>query len=83
MDKTKPRLKVRNYSFRDSKRLPEQSMTDVNGVKIPSMPGSCYHAILCALAESKGQFCTWDKIVQESEKYMLPMSTLFSYPVFP
>ena len=64
MDIVKVRSKVRNYSFRKSKRLPENNMTEVNGVRIPSMPGSCYHAVICALSENKNQFCKWDKIVQ-------------------
>jgi len=63
-------MKVRNYSFQASKRLPVDKMTEVNGIKIPSMPGSCYHAIICALAESKDQFVPWDKIFDRTEKYM-------------
>ena len=63
-------MKVRNYSFQSSKRLPENRMTEVNGVKIPSMPGSCYHAIMCTLAESKDQFCSWHKIVERTEYFM-------------
>lgn len=62
--------KVRNYSFQNSKRLPPEKMTEVNGVRIPSMPGSCYHAIICALAHNKDQFCPWDKIYEMTEKYM-------------
>ncbi len=62
--------KVRNYSFQNSKRLPEKSMTEVNGIKIPSMAGSCYHAILCALAENKDKFCMWDKIISSTERFM-------------
>lgn len=62
--------KVRNYSFRNSKRLPVDRMTEVNGVKIPSMPGSCYHAIISALAENKGQFCGWDKIIDLTRRNM-------------
>jgi len=58
------RPKVRNYSFKHSKRLPIDKMTEINGVKIPSMPGSCYHAILVALAENKDTFCPWDKIIE-------------------
>jgi hypothetical protein len=64
------KVKVRNYSFCDSKRLPESKMTEVNGIKIPSIPGSCYHAILCALAENKDHFSTWDKIIELTEKYI-------------
>lgn len=62
--------KVRNYSFKDSKRLPFDKMTEVNGVRIPSMPGSCYHAIICALAQNKDNFLTWDRITELTEKYM-------------
>lgn len=62
--------KVRNYSFSSSKRLPLDKMTEVNGVKIPSMPGSCYHAIICALAEHKDSFLPWDRIVELVERYM-------------
>ncbi len=63
-------MKVRNYSFQSSKRLPAEKMTEVNGIKVPSMPGSCYHAVICALAESKDQFVTWDKVFERTEKYM-------------
>ena len=60
--------KVRNYSFSNSKRLPVGKMTQINGVKIPSMPGSCYHAIIASLAENKDQFCTWEKIIDLTHK---------------
>lgn len=62
--------KVRNYSFQNSRRLPSDKMTEINGIKIPSMPGSCYHAIICALAENKNKFCSWDKVIQLTEQYM-------------
>jgi len=62
--------KIRNYSFRNSKRLPESKMTEVNGIKIPSVPGSCYHAIICALAQNKNKFCSWDKIIELTNRYM-------------
>lgn len=62
--------KIRNYSFQSSRRLPNDKMTEVNGIKIPSMPGSCYHAIICALAESKDQFVPWNRLIERSEKYM-------------
>jgi hypothetical protein len=62
--------KVRNYSFRNSKKLPPSKMTEVNGIKVPSIPGSCYHAIICALATHKNKFCNWAKIVELVEKYM-------------
>lgn len=63
-------MKIRNYSFQSSKRLPENRMTEVNGIRIPSMPGSCYHAIMCTLAESKDQFCSWHKIYERTEYFM-------------
>jgi len=62
--------KVRNYSFQNSRRLPKDKMTEVNGVKIPSMPGSCYHAIISSLAQNKNKFCGWDRIIESTEKYM-------------
>jgi len=65
-----PEKKVRNYSFQHSHRLPTNKMTEINGIKIPSMPGSCYHAIICALAQNKEKFCSWDKIVEATEYYM-------------
>jgi len=66
----KQKSKVRNYSFQNSKRLPESRMTEINGVRIPSMPGSCYHAIICALAHHKNQLCSWQKVYEDTEKYM-------------
>jgi hypothetical protein len=69
--KAKPRAKkARNYSFRESKRLPIDKMTEVHGVKIPSIPGSCYHAIISALAESKDKFCNWDKVIDATHRNM-------------
>lgn len=65
------KTKVRNYSFQKSRRLPTERMSVVNDVRIPSMPGSCYHAIICALAESKDQFVPWNRIIERTEKYML------------
>lgn len=65
-----PKIKVRNYSFNNSKRLPESKMTEVNGIKIPSMPGSCYHAIICALAQDKNKLVAWDRIVELTERYI-------------
>lgn len=64
------RAKKRNYSFQRSKRLPAEKMTPVNGIKVPSMPGSCYHAIIAALAENKDKFCNWEKIISLTEKNM-------------
>jgi len=65
------KTKVRNYSFKNSKRLSSENMTEINGIKIPSMPGSCYHAIICVLAQHKDSFCQWRKIIELTEKYML------------
>jgi hypothetical protein len=62
--------KIRNYSFADSKRIPLDKMTEVNGVKIPSLPGSCYHAVICGLAQYKDTFVPWDRIIELVEKYM-------------
>lgn len=64
----KPRK--RNYSFQNSKKLSLPKMTDINGIKIPAMPGSCYHAIMCCLAEHKNKFVLWNKIFELTEKYM-------------
>ncbi len=66
----KKKPKIRNYSFRASKRLPSEKMTEVNGIKIPSMPGSCYHAIIAGLAQNKDKFCPWDKILQLTQQNM-------------
>ena len=66
--KTKKR---RNYSFQTSKRLQNKKMTELNGIVIPSMPGSCYHAIICALAEFKDQFIPWNRIIERTERYMI------------
>jgi hypothetical protein len=68
--KAKKKKKIRNYSFQESKRLPVEKMTIVNGIKIPSMPGSCYHAIIAALAEHKDKFCTWEKIIELTHRNM-------------
>ena len=65
-----PKKKVRNYSFQRSKRLPVDKMTNVNGIKIPSMPGSCYHAVIAALAEYKDKFCSWDKLIELTQRNM-------------
>ncbi len=65
-----PKRKNRNYSFKNSKKLSIDKMTEVNGVPIPSVPGSCYHAILCALASNKNKFLAWDRIIELTEKYM-------------
>lgn len=60
----KTQRKIRNYSFRDSKRLPPEKMTEISGIKIPSIPGSCYHAILCAFAENKDRFVYWNRLFE-------------------
>lgn len=62
--------KIRNYSFRDSKRLPPSKMTEINGIRVPSMPGSCYHAVICSLSQNKNKFCPWDRIIEMTERYM-------------
>ena len=62
--------KARNYSFKECKRLPVERMTEINGIKIPSVSGTCYHAIMCTLVEYKDTFCMWSKIFEKTEKYM-------------
>ena len=62
--------KKRNYSFMDSDRIPPEKMSVVNGLLIPSIPGSCYHAIICSLAENKNRFCTWEKICDLTQQNM-------------
>ena len=56
--------KARNYSFADSKRIPKEKMTEVSGIKIPGIPGTCYHAVICTLAENKDKFCFWTKVFE-------------------
>ena len=68
--KKKTVKKTRNYSFKKSKRLPVERMIEINGIKIPSMTGTCYHAIMCTLAEYSDAFCSWSKIFDRTEKYM-------------
>lgn len=63
--------KNRNYSFKASKKLPESKMTDINGIRIPSMPGSCYHATMCALASCKNKLVSWDKMIELTQQYMI------------
>jgi hypothetical protein len=63
-------IRKRNYSFLNSKRLPEERMTEVNGIIIPSMPGTLYHSVLCALAEYSNKVVPWERIYTLSEKYM-------------
>lgn len=65
-----PKKKIRNYSFQHSKRLPIKRMTEINGIKIPSVPGSCYHAIIAALSEYKDRFCSWDKLIKLTQRNM-------------
>jgi hypothetical protein len=62
--------KIRNYSFKNSKRLSSEKMTKVNGIGIPSIPGSSYHAIISALAVYKDRFCPWNKIISGASKMM-------------
>ncbi len=45
-------------------------MTVVNGVVIPAVPGSCYHAILCAMAEQRDKFCPWQRLIDRSQFYL-------------
>lgn len=70
VDVRKKKKKKRNYSFSNSKRLPIEKMTSINGVKIPAMPGSCYHAIMVSLAQHKDKFQNWAKIIQDTDYYM-------------
>jgi len=69
-NKTKSKKK-RNYSFRKSSRLSHDKMTEIDGIKIPAMPGTCYHGILCSLAINHNKFCTWERIFLMTEKYMI------------
>lgn len=62
--------KARNYSFKESKRVPENRMTVINDIKIPSIPGSCYHAIICALAVHKNKLVPWNKLVELTERFI-------------
>ena len=62
--------KKRNYSFQKSEKLALEKLTEVNGVKIPSIPGSCYHAIISSLAEYKDKFCPWNKVIELTEQNM-------------
>lgn len=70
MIKRAKKPKVRNYSFQKSRRMPEEKMTEMNGIKIPSLAGSCYHAIICTLAQHKNKFVPWKKIFELTERYM-------------
>lgn len=63
--------KVRYYSFGASKKLPVERMTEIEGIRIPSIPGSSYHAILCALATNRDRFTYWDRIYSLTERYMI------------
>lgn len=62
--------KIRNYSFKESKRLAQEKLVEVNGIKIPAMTGTCYHGIMCALASNKDRFIPWNKICELVERYM-------------
>ena len=64
------RNKIRNYSFLNSKKLPLEKMTVINGVRVPSIPGTCYHAIIVSLAENKDSFCNWNKIISSTATNM-------------
>jgi hypothetical protein len=62
--------KSRNYSFRQSKKLPEERMTEINDLKIPARPGTCFHAIMCSLAITQDQFCPWDRLYGLTARFM-------------
>lgn len=66
----KTNKKIRNYSFQKSRRLPPEKMTNIGGIKIPSMPGSCYHAIMATLVVNKDKFCSWQKIIDGTHHHM-------------
>jgi len=61
----------RNYSFLQSKRIPDDKITDISGIKIPAVPGTCYHAIMCVLARDKDKFCPWSKLIENVQRYMM------------
>lgn len=46
-------------------------MTVMEGFKIPSYAGSCYHAIICALISKRNHFCNWEMLYNLTEKYMI------------
>ena len=48
-----------------------EKLTEVNTIKIPAVPGSCYHAIMCALASQHDHLLYWDRIVELTERYMI------------
>lgn len=60
-------IKKRKYRKCD----PEEKMTMIHDVLIPFRAGSCCHAILCSLLESKNKFVTWEKILRSVEHYMI------------
>ena len=62
---------MRNFSFSNSKRLPEEKMTVISDISIPAISGTCFHAILCALLENKNKFITWEKLLRLVEKYLV------------
>jgi len=68
--KRSSRHRKRNYSLLKSKKIPEDRMTQINNFIVPATPGTCYHAILCALAEYKDRFCRWEKLYELCERYM-------------
>lgn len=72
----------RNHSFINSKKLPESKMTEINSVKIPAMPGSSYHAIICTLAEYKDKVVPWTKIFDRVEKYIRQYGGVESWEKF-
>ena len=61
----------RNFSFKNSKRLPEDKMIIIGDIVIPAVPGSCYHAILCSLIENKNKFVGWGRLYRLVEKHIV------------
>lgn len=61
---------TRNYSFLNSKRIAQEKMTEVNGVVIPAIPGTSYHAIISGLAEYKDKVVPWEKVFRSVERFM-------------
>lgn len=51
--------------------LNPRKLTKVNNVPIPATPGTAQHSIIASLASTKEIFCTWNKIVQLVERYMI------------
>lgn len=60
----------RKYSFQNSKKIAQDKCIEINNIKIYSVPGTCYHAIMCALAQNGDLFCSWEKIYELTERYI-------------